>query len=296
MGEKYRKLERTPWKKVSDREYSWCDCPEINGVSALIRINEIDKPLIRTYDDGEPVKIMAKDCYWIQFAPRGEQWWLTCMLDENGAFKHAYFDVTGSNHINGTKSWFYDLYLDVVIKKNGSCYLLDEDELKEALDGGEISEDQYNNCFVVAKQVMDRYGGDRIREIEELSDRYFALLSSKFHLHNKHVMHLDREPFEKIASGEKTVEIRLFDEKRQLISPCDTIEFVSDGRTLEAKVTDLWIFDSFRELFETDKPHVFGFDTENTDEMVGEMRRYYSAEQEKKYGVVGIRIKTISGD
>ena len=41
----------------------------------------------------------------------------------------------------------------------------------------------------------------------------------------KHFMKLDPQPFESIKSGEKTIELRLFDEKRQLINVGDTIVF-----------------------------------------------------------------------
>ena len=42
-----------------------------------------------------------------------------------------------------------------------------------------------------------------------------------------HCMKLNRDPFEKIKSGSKTIEMRLFDEKRQRISVGDFIEFSS---------------------------------------------------------------------
>ena len=41
-----------------------------------------------------------------------------------------------------------------------------------------------------------------------------------------HYMRLNPKPFEKIASGRKTCELRLNDEKRKLISVGDTIIFV----------------------------------------------------------------------
>lgn len=39
-------------------------------------------------------------------------------------------------------------------------------------------------------------------------------------------MRLRREPFEKIRSGEKTIELRLFDEKRQKLKVDDEIVLV----------------------------------------------------------------------
>ncbi len=41
----------------------------------------------------------------------------------------------------------------------------------------------------------------------------------------QHSMKLLPAPFEKIESGQKTIEIRLFDEKRQELQIGDTIEF-----------------------------------------------------------------------
>lgn len=43
----------------------------------------------------------------------------------------------------------------------------------------------------------------------------------------KHTMHLQPQPFLMIRSGEKTIELRLYDEKRQQIKVNDEIEFCS---------------------------------------------------------------------
>ncbi len=67
-----------------------------------------------------------------------------------------------------------------------------------------------------------------------------------------HQMKLKSEPFEKMKSGAKTVELRLNDEKRQLVQIGDFIEFtlidVPDQK-LTARVITLHHFDSFRELY-----------------------------------------------
>lgn len=41
----------------------------------------------------------------------------------------------------------------------------------------------------------------------------------------KHNMRLNAEPFEKISSGAKTIELLLYDEKRRVIKVGDEIEF-----------------------------------------------------------------------
>ncbi len=41
-----------------------------------------------------------------------------------------------------------------------------------------------------------------------------------------HQMKLQREPFNKVLSGEKIIESRLYDEKRQQVKVGDQIEFI----------------------------------------------------------------------
>ncbi len=62
-----------------------------------------------------------------------------------------------------------------------------------------------------------------------------------------HHMSLASEPFEQIASGSKTIELRLYDEKRQKIKTGDLIEFtdLSDHRQIIVKVSELYVYNRF---------------------------------------------------
>ena len=102
-------------------------------------------------------------------------------------------------------------------------------------------------------------------------------------------MKLLESPFERIKNGTKTVEFRLYDEKRQLIKIGDKIEF-SKLPELEEKivveVVDLYREDTFKELFEK----VLN-DKEDIEKHIKTIYTIYSVEEEKKYGVLGIKIK-----
>lgn len=67
-----------------------------------------------------------------------------------------------------------------------------------------------------------------------------------------HKMKLNERPFERIKIGTKTIEIRLFDEKRQQIKVGDQIEF-SKLPDLQEKllvdVVELYREDTFENLF-----------------------------------------------
>ncbi|MBR4727608.1 MAG: DUF3850 domain-containing protein, partial [Clostridia bacterium] len=76
-----------------------------------------------------------------------------------------------------------------------------------------------------------------------------------------HCMHLVPAPFEKIERGEKTIEIRLNDEKRRQIRVGDAIRFEEIGGwedVLYVEVTALHAFDSFAALFAALPPAALG--------------------------------------
>ncbi len=110
-----------------------------------------------------------------------------------------------------------------------------------------------------------------------------------------HEMRLHNEPFELIKNGSKTIEMRLYDEKRQLIKVGDTIEFTNrlTEEKLKVEVIALHKFASFSELYTNFNKISIGYGIDE-DANPLDMEKYYSKEEQTKYGVVGIEIKKIS--
>lgn len=109
-----------------------------------------------------------------------------------------------------------------------------------------------------------------------------------------HQMRLNEEPFEKIKNKTKDIELRLYDEKRKKIKVGDEICFtnISNGEQLHAKVVKLHLFKSFEELYNAlDKVRI-GYDKCSIPDPT-DMQKYYSKEEQKQYGVVGIEIEVI---
>lgn len=104
-----------------------------------------------------------------------------------------------------------------------------------------------------------------------------------------HKMKLNESPFERIKNGTKTIEFRLFDEKRQQIKIGDKIEF-SKLPDLQEKilvdVIELYREDTFENLFRK-----LYTDEEEIIRKTKSMYNYYLPEKEKQYGVLGIKIK-----
>ena len=62
--------------------------------------------------------------------------------------------IKRSGIINGIP-YIDDLYLDLVIRANGNQRVLDEDELLEALNRKEISEDEYNLANKTKESLLE---------------------------------------------------------------------------------------------------------------------------------------------
>ena len=108
-----------------------------------------------------------------------------------------------------------------------------------------------------------------------------------------HTMKLKQEPFEKIRNGSKTIELRLYDEKRQQVQVGDFIEFSlmeSPKEKLQTRVTTLHRFGSFQELYASLPKEKLGYKSDETPDP-NHMNAYYSREEQEKYGVVEIEIR-----
>lgn len=112
---------------------------------------------------------------------------------------------------------------------------------------------------------------------------------------NEHELKLATEPFEAIASGRKTIEVRLFDEKRQAIQLGDTIIFTNrenPSQTLKVKVIGLLRYDTFADLFNSNEPAKFGGET--AEWLLNQISEFYSEDEQRQYGVLGIQFRLAS--
>jgi ribosomal-protein-alanine N-acetyltransferase len=107
-----------------------------------------------------------------------------------------------------------------------------------------------------------------------------------------HDWDLNPEPLLAFRSGIKTIEMRLFDEKRQALRLGDFIRFkstVDPKDTLLVQVQGLKRFPSFKEIYEAYAPEEIGYrNGEHSD--YHDMSRYYSEEQIKTYGAYAIQV------
>ena len=114
----------------------------------------------------------------------------------------------------------------------------------------------------------------------------------------EHTMNLNAHPFEMMRSGKKTIELRLYDEKRRKISVGDTIRFTNlddPEQYLITTVVSINVFKSFEELYKALPLLKCGYTAESiTNASPMDMREYYTSDQEAENGVCGIQVKVVA--
>lgn len=112
-----------------------------------------------------------------------------------------------------------------------------------------------------------------------------------------HEMLLAPKPFKMMKSGQKTIELRLYDEKRKNIQIGDCIRFYcteNQAQTILTEILDIHIFDNFTQLYKELDLLSCGYTESNIREAKPEdMEVYYSREQLEQYGAVGIELRVI---
>lgn len=100
--------------------------------------------------------------------------------------------------------------------------------------------------------------------------------------------------FTLIKNKEKTIEMRLNDEKRQNIKRFDEIEFTNlkTNEKIYVWVKQLHPFKSFDELYAHFDKKALGYH-EDEIALPSDMEQFYSKENIEKYGVLGIEVELL---
>ena len=110
----------------------------------------------------------------------------------------------------------------------------------------------------------------------------------------KYIMKLNPKYFEYMKNGTKRTEIRLNDEKRKDIKIGDEIVFLKEPELEEeitTQIVNLIVKRNFKELIRTLDVSEYSDKSESKEKFLKDLYRFYTKDQEEKYGVVGIQIK-----
>ncbi len=108
---------------------------------------------------------------------------LSAFYDNNNKIIEWYFDIAREIGKENGIPFEDDLYLDVVVKPDGTITLLDEDELKLALDKNEITNEEYNMAYSEANKLLSKLVGNK-KKLESLTNKYLNYFNIKSNASN----------------------------------------------------------------------------------------------------------------
>ena len=111
-----------------------------------------------------------------------------------------------------------------------------------------------------------------------------------------HEMKLQPKYYNYILNGTKRIELRLNDEKRQIIKLGDKIKFLKEPNlyeSFEVKVIELIKYNSFIDLFNDYDISILSDKSMSKEELLKDLEKFYTKEKQEKYGVVGIKIELV---
>ena len=178
---KVKGIFRQGWHRV-DKSYVTLAKTNIDGVDFYIagtyfeKIN--DKKIIQVC--GKDVCILDDKYIWITIIPIGKNYAITINIDKDDNILQWYFDITLKNYLgeNGMP-YFKDLYIDVTYDISGEITILDEDELKEALNNNDITEEEYDFAIIEADYIIENLKSRR-EELLKFSDEWVKKFSKRF--------------------------------------------------------------------------------------------------------------------
>ncbi|MDF2681484.1 MAG: hypothetical protein K0R47_2674 [Brevibacillus sp.] len=153
---KRKRADRPGWRRVKRLGYQekWVEALSFTGYAVRLTLDEVSDPAFMPVG-GKMLCVGDRGYVYLQYFPHGKPYAVTKMLDELGNTVQWYIDICkGHGKDQNGYLWYDDLYLDIVVLPDDSVYLLDQDELDEAMQKGVISEVDHRFASEVADGLM----------------------------------------------------------------------------------------------------------------------------------------------
>ena len=167
-----RDLKRNDWKRLKNKtiKIENIENKYFKGKICLLTMNEVEAPL--KVDSPVGIVTIADNNYKnIIIAPENDNWWLTVMFDNNNNLIESYFDITRLNNFYDKENpFFIDMKLAVCIPYNHDPSIMNEEDLKELLENGFITNDDFNKAYDTANKIIQFYNANK--------DKYYNFIFS----------------------------------------------------------------------------------------------------------------------
>jgi predicted RNA-binding protein associated with RNAse of E/G family len=177
---KRRFADRAEWPRILKRRFyqQYLAEADFQGWVTLLCLDEVREPFTITFH-GEPICLVNHGYTWLQHFPEAGHFSLTTMFDADSRVVQWYIDISRQNGLDQRGiPWWDDLYLDVVVFTSGEVMLLDEDELEQARQDGEIDQADYELAREEAERLLTAITANQF-PLLQLSQTHRGLLLAK---------------------------------------------------------------------------------------------------------------------
>ncbi|GKU27442.1 DUF402 domain-containing protein [Clostridium folliculivorans] len=171
IKEKY--ANKPGWTRVLKRKFTtrYFKNDDFEGYVSVTRIEKVREPLIKNML-GKDYCLVDDGYIWLEIVPFKGNYCMTTMYDSNKEIVQWYFDITRKKGLTDEGiPFFEDLFLDVVVLPDSNVLLLDENELKDAFDKGEITQQEFDMAYTEAKEIMNNIAVD-VNKLSDFSNKY----------------------------------------------------------------------------------------------------------------------------
>lgn len=129
----------------------------------FLKFKNIEKPLI-VNNSRDNICIRDNNYEWIEVYPENGKYAITIIFDDNNNLIEWYFDISKNIGIENGIPFEDDLYLDMIITPDGEEIVIDENELLEAKDSGDITQKDVDSAYQTLRELEEKY----VNNIQEL--------------------------------------------------------------------------------------------------------------------------------
>ena len=162
-------------KVITKKQFMWEGINDKNFVGniSLMNIFETDTRWEIRREDGKDVCILGNGYKWLSIYPDNETYALTALYDDKNELIEFYFDMTKENGIVDGKPYIVDIYLDLVITPENIQIILDEDELKEALNQNILGKEEFDLAYKTLNRLQDKYSTQEdVNDLKHIMQSY----------------------------------------------------------------------------------------------------------------------------
>lgn len=173
-----RKFANRPgWSRILERSFqtAYFDEEDFKGYVTILKLEKVFNPLVKKVGE-EEICIADNGYIWLQHYPQKLNYCITTMYNNDLEIVQWYFDIVKDIGVSEEGIPFFDdLYLDIVLLPNSKIFVLDENELENALINNIITKEEYIIANSELKHIIRIITSDKDK-LTKFCNKYLEMM------------------------------------------------------------------------------------------------------------------------